>query len=70
MCLGCAKNLTVCPKCGENRETGKPSSSPREQQIQAVELGKLFKSISERKRRSFLRYLSLKSNAVLNWGAM
>nr|CAD7592819.1 unnamed protein product [Timema genevievae] len=44
MCLGCAKNLTVCPKCGENRETGKPSSSPREQQIQAVELGKLFKN--------------------------
>nr|CAD7399770.1 unnamed protein product [Timema cristinae] len=67
MCLGCAKNLTVCPKCGESCETAKPSPSPREQQLQSVELGKLFKSLSERKRRSFLRYLSLKSNAVLNW---
>lgn len=58
MCLSCAKNHQVCPKCGEKREIieAKPS---REESIKLdAELQTLLKKLPERKRRTFIRYMN------------
>lgn len=60
ICLPCAKQQEVCPKCGLKSEIveGKPS---KEEQIKLdVELQALLKTLPERKRRTFLRYMNQK----------
>ncbi|KAK2576856.1 hypothetical protein KPH14_005488 [Odynerus spinipes] len=60
MCLPCAKQHQVCPKCGEKRDIieGKPS---REESVKLdVELQALLKKLPERKRRTFVRYMNRK----------
>ncbi|XP_012234778.2 uncharacterized protein C9orf85 homolog [Linepithema humile] len=58
ICLPCAKQQKVCPKCGEKKEIieGKPS---KEEQIKLdAEFKVILKTMSERKRRTFLRYMN------------
>ncbi|EFN76768.1 uncharacterized protein C9orf85 homolog [Harpegnathos saltator] len=60
VCLPCAKQQEVCPKCGIKSEIveAKPS---REEQIKLdAELQALLKTLPERKRRTFLRYINQK----------
>lgn len=62
MCLPCAKQQHVCPKCSEKREIveAKPT---REESIKLdVELQTLLKKLPERKRRTFIRYMNQNSN--------
>lgn len=66
VCLPCAKQQEICPKCGLKNEIveGKPS---KEEQIKLdAELQALLKTLPERKRRTFLRYISQKGNDLLN----
>ncbi|XP_014480703.1 PREDICTED: uncharacterized protein C9orf85 homolog [Dinoponera quadriceps] len=63
MCLPCAKQREVCPKCGLNSEIveGKPS---KEEQIKLdTEFQTLLKTLPERKRRTFLRYVNQKDKS-------
>lgn len=65
MCLPCAKQQQICPKCGEKGEIveGEPS---REEQVKLdVELQALLRTLPERKRRTFLRYVNQKGNNLL-----
>lgn len=58
ICLPCAKQQQVCSKCGEKKEIieGKPS---KEEQIKLdAEFKVTLKTMSERKRRTFLRYMN------------
>lgn len=58
ICLPCAKQNKICPKCGKKKEIveGKPS---KEEQIKLDEEFKIIlKTMSERKRRTFLRYMN------------
>ena len=58
MCLPCAKQFNVCPKCNEKGEIiqGKPN---KEESIKLdTELQALLKELPERKRRSFIRYMN------------
>lgn len=62
MCLPCARNHQVCPKCSEKREIveSKPS---REESIKLdAELQALLKKLPERKRRTFIRYMNRNCN--------
>lgn len=66
VCLPCAKQQEICPKCGLKNEIveGKPS---KEEQIKLdAELQALLKTLPERKRRTLLRYISQKGNDLLN----
>ncbi|XP_034192322.1 uncharacterized protein C9orf85 homolog [Osmia lignaria lignaria] len=58
LCLPCAKQFEVCPKCGEegNIIEGKPS---KEDVIKLdAELQNILKGLPERKRRTFIRYIN------------
>lgn len=62
ICLPCAKQQEVCPKCGQKKEIveGKPS---KEEQIKLdAEFKVILKTMSERKRRTFLRYMNQQSS--------
>lgn len=62
ICLPCAKQNEICPKCGKKKEIveGKPS---KEEQIKLDEEFKIIlKTMSERKRRTFLRYMNQQSS--------
>lgn len=62
ICLPCAKQQEVCPKCGQKKEIveGKPS---KEEQIKLdAEFKVILKTMSERKRRAFLRYMNQQSS--------
>ncbi|KOC60319.1 Uncharacterized protein C9orf85 like protein [Habropoda laboriosa] len=58
ICLLCAKQCEICPKCGNkaNIVEGKPSKE--EAMKLDTELQSLLKSLSERKRRTFIRYMN------------
>jgi hypothetical protein len=58
MCIPCAEVQKVCPKCGKDEEIVK-KNDPDRLKIDA-ELQRLIKDLPERKRRTFLRYLSQK----------
>ncbi|KAJ3654846.1 hypothetical protein Zmor_014004 [Zophobas morio] len=61
MCTDCGKKLGLCTKCCELKEvvTGKPND--QEQLKLDNEMKNLLQSLPERKRRTFLRYLSKKN---------
>lgn len=71
MCLPCAKNHQVCPKCGEKREIIEAKPNKEESIKLDAELQTLLKKLPERKRRTFIRYMnrscnSKKSNPGIN----
>ncbi|XP_011879161.1 PREDICTED: uncharacterized protein LOC105568266 [Vollenhovia emeryi] len=61
ICLLCAKQQGVCSKCGQKKEIveGKPSQA--EQIKLDAEFREILKTMSERKRRTFLRYMDQQS---------
>jgi len=62
ICLPCARQQGVCSKCGQEKEIieGKPS---KEEQIKLdAELKTILKTMSERKRRTVLRYMEQQSS--------
>lgn len=65
MCLPCAKQQEVCPKCGIKSEIVEGKSSKEEQIKLDAELQALLKTLPERKRRTFLRYIHQKGNDLL-----
>lgn len=58
MCLTCAKKFEVCAKCGNKGEIVESKPSKEETLKLDAELQALLKSLSERKRRTFLRYMN------------
>ncbi|XP_015598919.1 uncharacterized protein C9orf85 homolog [Cephus cinctus] len=63
MCGPCAGKDQVCPKCGTKGEIVIGQPTPQEQIKLDSELQALLKSLPERKKRTFLRYMN-KSNKV------
>lgn len=62
ICLPCAKQQGICSKCGQKKEVieGKPS---KEEQIKLdAEFETVLKTLSERKRRTLLRYMNQQSS--------
>uniref|UniRef100_A0A7G3AML2 Uncharacterized protein n=1 Tax=Lutzomyia longipalpis TaxID=7200 RepID=A0A7G3AML2_LUTLO len=60
MCRDCALKLKVCAKCNKSPEDGgivPPQPSPREQMQMDAEMQHMVKRLTERKRRTFLRFL-------------
>ncbi|KAH8274189.1 hypothetical protein KR018_001603 [Drosophila ironensis] len=60
VCRDCAIKAGACAKClksGEEVAIEAPEPTPREEQQLQVEMDRLIKSFSERKRRAFLRYM-------------
>nr|XP_022909400.1 uncharacterized protein C9orf85 homolog [Onthophagus taurus] len=60
MCRDCGKKLSVCTKCCQSKEII-PAPPDQEEQLKLdKELQVLLQSLSERKRRTFLRYMNKK----------
>lgn len=60
-CKECAKREKVCAKClksGDQVNIEPPEKTPEEQLQLKVEMDRLIKSLPERKRRTFLRYMN------------
>lgn len=65
-CKDCAKKERICAKCLSSADKvtiEPPEATPGESQLQQVEVDRLLKSLSERKRRTFLRFMK-KGKAV------
>lgn len=62
MCLPCAKQREICPKCGISGKIIAPGPSKEEQMKLNAEFQALLKTLSERKRRKFLRDINQKGN--------
>jgi hypothetical protein len=60
MCGPCAERLKVCPKCGKLEEIVR-KTVPDQQKLDG-ELQNFVRDLSERKRRTFLRFISKKEN--------
>lgn len=58
ICLLCAKQLEVCSKCGQKKEIVEKKASKEEQLKLDAEFRTILKTMSERKRRTFLRYMN------------
>lgn len=61
ICRDCAVKDHVCAKClksADEVEIEAPEPTPQEEQQLQVEMDRLIKSFSERKRRAFLRYMN------------
>lgn len=60
-CKECAKSARVCAKCltsADQVNIEPPEKTPEEQLQLKVEMERLIKSLPERKRRTFLRYMN------------
>ncbi|KAH8344827.1 hypothetical protein KR067_008466 [Drosophila pandora] len=60
ICRDCAVKAKICAKClksGDEVAIEAPEPTPQEEQQLQVEMDRLIKSFSERKRRAFLRYM-------------
>ncbi|XP_067008951.1 uncharacterized protein C9orf85 homolog [Anabrus simplex] len=64
MCLPCSKMIGVCPKCGKNEEIVKEADKKEEQFKLDKEMKYMIKKLSERKRRTFRRYMSKQCDAA------
>lgn len=58
MCLDCGRKLEVCTKCCQAKALVVALPDKKEQNKLDGELQKLLQSLSERKRRSFIRYMN------------
>lgn len=65
MCLSCAAEYKVCPKCGSKGDVVKAGPSKEEIAKLDVELQNLLKGLSERKRRTFIRYMNNKGILII-----
>lgn len=67
MCGPCARERNVCPKCEESKELV-PAVPTREEQIQLdAEMQQMLKTLSERKRRTFMRFVNKQSKYHLKY---
>jgi len=62
MCKSCAQANGVCPKCGKQDELVEPQPSPEELMKLDQEMQAMLKTLPERKRRTFLRYVEKNSD--------
>ncbi|KAF5269264.1 hypothetical protein FQR65_LT02565 [Abscondita terminalis] len=58
MCVDCGKKLKVCTKCCEAKEVVAAPADKEEQLRLDLELQQLIESLSERKRRTFIRHMN------------
>ncbi|KAJ3633786.1 hypothetical protein MTP99_010711 [Tenebrio molitor] len=58
MCVDCGMKLGVCTKCCESKEVITTKPNDQEQLKLDNEMKNLLQSLPERKRRTFLRYMS------------
>ncbi|XP_072752089.1 uncharacterized protein [Anoplolepis gracilipes] len=58
ICLPCAKKNEICPKCGKKEEIVEVKSNMEELIKLDEEFKSILKTLSERKRRMFLRYMN------------
>ncbi|RZC39139.1 DUF2039 domain containing protein [Asbolus verrucosus] len=61
MCVECGKKFNVCTKCCQSKEIVAAKPSEQEQLKLDTEMKSLLQSLSERKRRTFIRYMNKKS---------
>ncbi|XP_030751104.1 uncharacterized protein C9orf85 homolog [Sitophilus oryzae] len=61
MCLDCAHKLGVCAKCGQSKEIIQSPPSEQDQIKLDEEMKELLKSLPERKRRTFIRFMNKSS---------
>lgn len=61
VCGPCARERRVCPKCGDSTELVEPVPSKEEQLKIDAEMHKILKTLPERKRRTFIRYVNKQS---------
>lgn len=61
ICLPCAKQHEVCPKCGTNATIVEGGPNEKDSIQSDTELQALLKSLPERKRRTFIRYINKNS---------
>jgi len=66
ICLPCARQQEVCPKCGQKKEIVIGKSSREEQVKLDAEFKTILETLSERKRRAFLRCMNQQSNIDVN----
>ncbi|XP_033204391.1 uncharacterized protein C9orf85 homolog [Bombus vancouverensis nearcticus] len=64
ICIPCAIQYKVCPKCGNKSNIVKEEPGIEETNKLDIELQNLLKGLSERKRRTFIRYMN--KNATSN----
>ena len=62
MCIDCGNELKVCTKCGEAKERVEGTIDRKEQIKLDQELQDLLQSLSERKRRTFMRHMNKQAN--------
>ena len=62
ICLLCAKQQGVCSKCGQKTEVIEGTCSKEEQIKLDAEFKAILKTLSERKRRTLLRYMNRQSS--------
>ncbi|KAG7197519.1 hypothetical protein KM043_016636 [Ampulex compressa] len=60
ICLTCAKGAQVCPKCGEKADILQTKLDQSELKLEE-EIKELLKSLPERKKRTFIRYMNKKT---------
>ena len=60
ICGPCAKKVDVCPKCGVNAALVEAQPTREEQLKLDEELQTMLKALPERKRRTFIRFMSQK----------
>lgn len=58
MCGPCAKERKVCPKCEASAELVPHAPTKEEQYKLDLEMQKMLKTLPERKRRTFIRYMN------------
>jgi len=58
MCGPCARKSNVCPKCGKAAELVVATPSKEEQLKMDAEMQNMLKTLPERKRRTFIRYMN------------
>lgn len=62
ICLPCAKEHGICPKCGLQKQIIKGKPTEAEQLKLDAEVQAFLKTMSERKRRTFIRYMNQQSS--------
>lgn len=65
ICIPCAIQYKVCPKCGNKNNIVKEEPGIEETNKLDIELQNLLKGLSERKRRTFIRYMN-KNGILIN----
>ncbi|XP_058789647.1 uncharacterized protein C9orf85 homolog [Phymastichus coffea] len=62
MCGPCAKKRNVCPKCESNSDLVPAQPTKQEQMQLDAEMQQMLKTLQERKRRTFIRYMNKESD--------